>query len=73
MTAIPIRRNLAIRRGYYRAVFRGMDDFRLLVPIRWTGHLTFADLCNWPSSCDWKQLTYVPAPRRPEPIGRVML
>ena len=62
MTAIPIRRDLATRRGYYRAVFTG-SDFRLLVPIRFTGHLTFADLCTWPTSCNWKQLVYVPERR----------
>lgn len=63
MSAIPIRYERK-RRGWYRAVFKDTPDFRLLVPIQWTGHLTFRDLCDWPSSCDWKQLTYVPAPRR---------
>jgi hypothetical protein len=73
VTAIPIRRDLATRKGYYRAVFRDTDDFRLLVPIRFSGHLTFADLCAWPSSCDWKQLVYVPEKRRSDTVGRVML
>ena len=68
VTAIPIRRDLASRKGWYRASFKDLPDFNLLVPIQWSGHLTFADLCAWPSSCDWKGLTYIPAPRRPEQI-----
>ncbi len=73
MTSIPIIRNTSPRKGWYRAVFHDLPDFTLLVPIRFTGHLTFADLCAWPSTGKWKQLVYVPAPRRPEPVQRVML
>lgn len=71
MTAIPIRRNLTTRKGWYRATFN--DGLVLLVPIAWTGHFRFQDLLHWPNGGKWEQLTYVPAPRRPEPVGRVML
>jgi hypothetical protein len=68
VSVIPIRRDLATRKGWYRAVFHDLPGFTLLVPIAFTGHLTFADLCTWPASGAWKQLTYVPAPQRTSPI-----
>ena len=68
VTAIPIRRDLAIRRGHYRARFHGLPDFTLLVPIQFTGHFTFGQLAAWPENGKWKELVYIPAPRRPEQI-----
>jgi hypothetical protein len=73
VTVIPIRRTHLVRKGHYRAKFASLPNLTLLVPIQWCGHFTFAQLCAWPEDGKWKELTYVPAPRRPTPVGRVML
>ena len=64
VSAIPIRRNLAKRKGHYRARFASLPRFTLLVPVQWNRHITFAQLCGWPEDGKWKELEYVPAPRR---------
>lgn len=71
MTVIPIKKTS--RRGWYRAVFHDLPDFTLIVPIAFTGHFTFGQLCSWPSTGKWKQLTYVPAPRPDDRVTRVWL
>ena len=73
MTAIPIRRNLATRKGHYRCRFVSAPNFTLLVPVQFQKHLTFATLATWTDEGKWKELIYGPAPRRPAPVGRVRL
>ena len=67
MTAIPINR--VTRRGWYRAHFRDLPDFRLIIPVQFHQRLTFAQLATWPTTCEWDQVVYRGAPRRsPERI-----
>jgi len=68
MTAIPIHR--PARRGWYRAHFRDLPDFRLLIPVQFHQQLTFAQFFDWPMAREWDQIAYIGAPRRaPERIS----
>ena len=61
MTDIPIKR---IAKGYYRATYKDAPDRTLIIPIQFHRQLTFADLADWPVTCDWSALAYVAAPRK---------
>lgn len=60
MTNIPIRR---IARGYYRATFRDLPAHALIIPVQFHKRLTFAQLAEWPATCEWSDLSYVMPPK----------